>query len=212
MKRLLYLFVPGILQKPSRVDDWADHAVRYVHAMPGDARAVSYEYSSGALSRFWGQSNRVADVATLIKWGIDDGLDVVAVGHSNGCELIARALRENPALYVRSVHLIAAACHGDFQKNGLNECAYRQQIGRIHTYCSKGDNVLRCYAPLSSKLGRVFGLGYGNLGYTGPSNLTRDAERATELPVWKSAYGHSTWIEKAFLPETLRLVTSEGGE
>lgn len=213
-----FLFIPGILQKPSRVDDWDDAAKVWINTHT-EHKADAYPYNCPALLRWWGQANRVADVERLVHWY--GGETVVSVDHSNGCEIAVRMLREGygrkdmagypiPDVRVDRLYLIAGACDADFEKNGLNLAVKRGQVNGIRVFASRQDSVLKNWAPLSKKLGGIFGLGYGNLGYEGPQNMSRAANLITDT-TWFEGFGHSTYLNTGRLEQTLEMITGEVG-
>ena len=202
MSRQHYLFLPGIKHKAQHSDSWVDHAVSWVHRYT-EHRADKYEYESPALFRWMGQAARVKDV---VRWcRREAGADIVLVGHSNSAAIICDALR-NPNVFVHSIHLIAGAAHADYEANGLNDAVAGGRVIAIHVYRSPNDGVLKKWAGLSRTLGKPFGLGYGNIGYAGPKNMSEAANLVTTV-VTDPTMGHSTWLDADHFTDTMQLVT-----
>ena len=202
MSRRLYLFVPGILQKPEGDNDWADVAVRWVDRNTPHV-ADAYEYRSGALNRFAGQAKRVADVVELLA-RLPRDMEVTGVGHSNGCDILLRALQERARVRFRSLHLIAAAAERDFDKNGLNRAIADGRLGRLYLYGSRKDGALLAARLTQRRTLRLFGLGYGDLGRRGPTNMDRGVWQFVDCR-WENDYGHSTWLDGAHFADTMTL-------
>jgi hypothetical protein len=104
---------------------------------------------------------------------------------------------------IASIHLIAAACDEDFDRNGLNEDLTCGQLQQVHVYTSPDDGALKYFARTSRALLGWLGLGYGILGLVGPQFVARP-ER-----VWRynrPGYGHSTWFSEEHFAETFNLI------
>lgn len=197
-----WLIIPGILQKPEGIDDWADQARDWIHWQTND-RAVTYEYRSRALTRWRGQAARIRDCSDLARRYKGSYINVVA--HSNGCDIILAALRECTDILVSELHLFAAAAEASFDHNGLNVAAAQGRVGSINLYGSHNDKALK-WATLSRRLFGWLGLGYGDLGRFGPRNVANSAEAITR-ELWRDHYGHSTWFDHDRFDETMRLIT-----
>jgi hypothetical protein len=141
---------------------------------------------------------------------------VVLVGHSNGAEVICRALREveigtrgSSSLQgrhpVAEVHLIAPACEADFDRNGLNAALEYGRVGAVHVYMSGQDRALRL-ARWSRRLFGWLGLGYGDLGLRGPVNAAGRVFAHRE-----ATFGHSTWFAGAEFERTMQRILAAGG-
>lgn len=204
MRRDLVIFVNGILTRPGNAFAWTDNAVRWVNRQVGaQFSADKFEYYSPALLRRLTLSAHAQDLARTLADYVagGDAVRLHLVGHSNACELKARAL-EFSGVSVASVHLISAALERDFTRNGLGERLDRGQIGAVFCYCSHGDAVLRYLAPASRWAS--FGLlGYGDLGYRGPAGV-RPGQRVETH--WEQSYGHGDWFAGANLETTLARV------
>lgn len=134
---------------------------------------------------------------------------IIYVGHSNGCELFSRTLRERPEFVFAAAHLFAPAMSPDFNENGFNEALKSGRVGKIFTYCSKGDSTLEYWASFS-RIAKCVGLGYDSMGYCGADQSTIDPEVKDDYEEdWYPAkYDHNDCYEKdfdAFLKKTLRI-------
>lgn len=193
----VFLFVNGILNRPGCHDEWTDRAATWVNTRTQD-RAEKFEYFCGALTRRLFINRHAADLAHLISQYA--GKRVVLVGHSNGCELICRALRMT-GVAIDQVHLISGACSADFNRNGLNDLIETQMVKRVVVYVAGADLPMRL-AIWSQKLLGWIGLGYGSLGYKGPVKLTPGAAMRVKQ-VAQPTFGHSTWFEPEHFHQTM---------
>ncbi len=167
MKRV-FIFINGILTDPGDAHGWTDRAVAWIQTHTNEV-ADRYEYFSGALTRRLFQNRRVAEVVEMID-NYSETHDVVLVGHSNGCDIILRALQRR-ARAVNCIHLFAAAAEADCRKSGLNQAMKNSPWLKVFITVSRGDEALRIAARTSHFLFGWLGLGYGDLGYEGPSNV-----------------------------------------
>lgn len=195
MRPAVIICINGILNKPGKADGWTDRAVTWFHCKYPEStvRAEKFEYATGALLRRIKQARRAQAIARMCGFYRRAGYRIHLVGHSNGCDLIARVL-EIFGYPVESVHLFApAADGGDFL------AAFEQgRLGELHIYGSRKDRALKL-ARLSRRLAgwiRIRGrrLGYGSLGLLGREFAHEHA------PAWPihdhsdDAQGHSTWF------------------
>ncbi len=185
----VFIVVNGILTNPGEAREWTDRAVTWLHSMADEnVQAEKFEYFASALTRRFRQQRHAEDLAALIRHYT--GRQIHLVGHSNGCDLILRALATT-STEIASVHLVAGACDEDFDRNGLNEDITCGQVRHVHVYTSPDDGVLKWAARPSRLLFGWLGLGYGLLGLVGPKFVTL-SER-----VWRydrPGFGHSTWF------------------
>lgn len=197
----LVIVVNGILTMPGDARAWTDRAVTWFHAEASVVvQAEKFEYYASALTRRLWQQRHARELAALID--AYRGRRIHLVGHSNGCDIIVRALALSTTR-IATVHLIAAACDEDFDRNGLNVALDCEQVAEVHAYTSPDDGVLRYAAAPSRALFGWLGLGYGLLGLVGPRNVRRP-ERA---PQWdRPGYGHSTWFADENFAATLNTV------
>lgn len=213
----LYIFVNGILNKPGAHNGWTDRAVSWVHQHTGH-QAEKFEYLTGALTRRFTQNLHAVALRSLIN--SYKGRPIHLVGHSNGCDIIVRALTGEPMLaQIASVHLIAGACEADFEKNGLNRLLLDSKVGRVAIYVGGQDKAMRA-ARVSQWVVGWLGLGFGTMGLTGPKNVDRALAvnvgqfsevfmlSAEVTVINEPKFGHSTFFDKAHFEETMRRVTT----
>lgn len=201
VNRDVFIFVNGILTSPGNSRAWTDRGVQWMNNYAADGTVSDkFEYFTPALLRRFFQARNAANLAeTLAQY---PGGRLHLVGHSNGCDLIARAIRLTSAP-IASVHLIAAALERDFSKNGLGERLQRGQIGGVFCLCSRADQVLR-YAARFSQIASLGLLGYGDLGYRGASAPVPPRVYHS----WRSM-GHSEWFAGPNFDSTMRAVLSQ---
>lgn len=185
----IFIFVNGILNCPGSHDGWTDKAVTWINTRTKD-RAEKFEYFCGPISRRLRIGYHANELAHLIAQY--SGRRLILVGHSNGCELLCRALRVC-GVKVESLHLISGACDADFTKNGLNDLIELGMLKRVTCYVGGRDLPMRLARWTGIVLG-WFGLGYGTLGYRGPVNMMRGVSHFTRI-VTREEFGHSTWFE-----------------
>lgn len=188
MRRTVFICINGIRSDPSDPQGWTDEFVTELNLRTSDhVQAEKFEYYCSALFRWKGQKRRAENLARRVNKYVVAGYRVVLIGHSNGCDLIARVL--GMGVRVDTAHLFApAAFEADF------EAAIEQKlVRRIHIYGSPNDRALKA-ASITSKALRLIRLGYGSLGLRGAAFAAKfpDVVKDHSVP----SYGHSTW----FLP------------
>lgn len=194
--RHVFICVNGILNRPGASDGWTDRAVTWLH-INTSAHAEKFEYAAGALTRRWFQQQRAEAIARMCDFYVRAGFSISFIGHSNGCDLIARVLALRPRLEVRSIHLVAAAA--DWAPFGRALC-----VGRIFLYVSANDRAL-ALASLSRDLAGWAGLGYGDLGRDVPAEALQDPRVAV---IRRDNFGHSDWWTRGERFETtMQLIT-----
>ena len=205
-KQKVYILIPGIWSNPGDNFAWLDQAEDYIERNFPNSRARQYEYFSPAIFRRIGQQKRAREVASISAKYLDDGYDVALVGHSNGSDIICRALSLlNPCAGISEVHLIAGACEEDFRRNGLNVALASERVRRVFVYSSHSDTALSKYAS-KSRWFRFLGLGYGLLGLVGPKHaLSEFGERITNYR--EDHLGHCDWLGGEDFVQTMRRVT-----
>lgn len=202
MTRDVFIFINGILTSPGDSRAWTDRAVQWFNNN-SDGVSDKFEYYSPALLRRFFQTGHALDLAeTLAQY---PGGRLHLVGHSNGCDLIARSIRLTSAP-IASVHLIAGAVERDFHKNGLGERLERGQIGAVFCLCSKGDHVLRYFAR-ASQIATLGLIGYGDLGYRGA--VEQHTPRLYH--VWRDELGHSDWFGPGEFDRTMETIRVQAG-
>lgn len=208
MRKPVYILVNGILTFPGSAKAWTDRGVTALLADDRvDVVAEKFEYFGGALTRRFWQGRNADNLASLIRRYA--GRKIHLVGHSNGCDLIARALAIT-ATEIASIHLIAGAVDEDFDRNGINEDLVCAQLGKVFVYASSDDAVLRWLAVPSRALFGWAGLGYGALGLTGPEGVT-ESVGARVIVSTRPGFGHSTWFTAEHFAETLNAILRNDG-
>lgn len=198
MKRSTTIFINGIRSRPDASNEWTDRAVTWMerHGLMAD----KYEYHSFAVTRFLWQSYHAAEVARMI----DDSRErKILVGHSNGCDIILRALAMSRAT-VEAAVLIAGACDERFDHNGLNDLMGRNRVMDCHVWYSEQDRALRAARQFTGWM-RSFGMGYGWLGLVGPQRVSHVAEPWVERKEhW--GYDHSTYFDADHFEGTMNQI------
>lgn len=194
----VFVFVNGILNWSGAHDGWTDRAVTWTNSRTPH-KAEKWEYSTGALTRRLLQQSRAEKIATMLAFYERRDFEIVLVGHSNGCDILARvlALRTAEPWYftrpIRAAHLFSPAAEAKDFENAL----IGGDVERLHLYGSANDTAL--------KLGRVsrIALGWTGLGY---GTLGLEAQPLAEFPnvfvTRRDDFGHSTWFEKGAHFET----------
>jgi hypothetical protein len=183
-----FLVVNGILSQPSDINGWTDLFEDY-YQNEGYG-CTKYEYFSGAITRFMGQGKRVQELNEIVK---RINFPLVYVGHSNGCELFGRLMKDTECKF-EAAHLFAPAMDSDFNVNGLNYGLLADRVKKVYLYCSKKDLVLKDWASKTSFL-KFIGLGYGTLGYSGPKNVLKQVDHRIDVS-WNNRFNHSDWFRK----------------
>jgi hypothetical protein len=195
MKRRVYIFVNGIMCRPGDAQNWNMRGVTWIH-LHSSARAVMFEYFCTPWGRVVGQKVRAEKLAALIEDYAD--WEIILVGHSNGTDLILRALSLMEWPVVAAVHLVSAACEKDFKLNGLNDALERDRIGHVTVWMSGRDSALHV---AKCRVGRW--LGYGVLGLDGPANRSEVALAKSTVVRW-GARDHSDCFKPYAFSETMR--------
>lgn len=208
MNRRVYILVPGILTSTSDASSWcvrmSDDIMRICRST--SACATEFRYFSGPFTRRIKQRRHAVELASVIEsWG-RAGFEIVLVGHSNGCDLIERAVRLSGSR-IRSIHLIAAASKRDFCAAGYIERILSGSIGEISIHFSKSDSILSRFGKWSG-IFSVFGLGYGRLGELGPINVPEMMRGERVRHVERHYMGHSDWFNEANYLNTLEEITA----
>lgn len=184
-----FVFVNGILTNAGAHDGWTDRAVTWTQTRT-PYKAEKWEYSTTALMRRLRQQSRAEKIATMLRYYQDAGFEVVLVGHSNGCDIIARvlALRGVEPWHfagpVRSAHLFAPAADAADFRRALADADLRS----LFLYGSANDRALQL-GSISRALTGWLGLGYGSMG------LLNDVPAGAHV-YCDDSFGHSTWFEK----------------
>jgi len=196
-RRVVYFILNGIHTNPAQTDGWVDEAATLLNRQTPDyVKPEKFEYYTTALTRRLFQARRAEKLLHKALGYAEDGWTVRMIGHSNGCDLIARvALAADFRL--DSVHLIAPAA----EDKHFADAVIQSKIRRVHIYGSENDKALQA-AGLSAKLLNFVGLGFGSLGLRGKALADRFPGRVFDHS--RHHYGHSTWIGGLALPGTVR--------
>jgi pimeloyl-ACP methyl ester carboxylesterase len=195
--KTVWIFTHGILNCPGWSKGITDQQVTWVIKNLG-LPAEKFEYTSDALFRWVRQPKRIRDYTEFVnQFGQDWTVNLV--GHSNGCDIICRAL---PSLRpIESLHLLSGACEADCWANGINSAMMAGKLTRVTCYVAGKDCAMKA-AWLSRAL-RCIGLGYGTLGLTGP--LRPNSARI--VTVREQLFGHSEWFDGENFEKTMRRLT-----
>jgi hypothetical protein len=181
----VYFFINGIKNKPGDPRGWTDGAARTVGKIL-DVQTYKWEYACTATFRWLKQNQRAKDFAEDVNYW---GKPVVIVAHSNGCDVVLKAL---PLIRVPilELHLVSGACSEDFAKNGLNQAYGIGKVKSVFVYMAGRDAALNFWAKWSKRLGGWMGLGYDRLGALGPKNHEFDVTL-----IYEPTYKHSDWFK-----------------
>jgi predicted alpha/beta hydrolase family esterase len=211
-QRIIYFVINGIHTNPGKANAWTDEAATWLNLnTPDHVKAEKYEYFTTALTRWWKQGKRARELATKALAYQSQGYQVRMIGHSNGCDLIARVILRRyksdvsePAVRVHTAHLIAPAAKDE----DFAEIAEDSLARQIHLYGSRNDKALQA-ATLSQRALGWLGLGFGSLGLRGSDLAQRYPARVQDHS--RDHYGHGTWIGGLALPGTLTEILHNDG-
>ena len=190
MKRNAYIFVPGVLNYPGSSADWTDKAVTWTHVRQTCDVAEKFEYMALPFSRRLLAQRRAEQLAALIDRYPADAFNLVLAGHSNGCDLVSRALwiSKRPA---NVVHLFTPAVPADPIAHRLLRLLSGGRIGFLHLYLSGRDGMLN----------KRF---LGGLPLQAVREQFREEHHA--MVYGRPAFGHSTWWSPAQFETTMSLI------
>jgi hypothetical protein len=214
-----FLFVNGINRRENDFGAWHLSACEWIQSprTPPTWRADVLDNYVGVFDR-WARQGRIVTACCekltrhqrqYAAAGVD--VEVVGVGHSNGCPVLCGALRENPDLRVDELHLIASAERADCDANGLNAAVARGQVDRVVCYCSADDEALRLgeWTHWLSYLNAKWG--YGNMGRVGPLNPAGNRIRSVWFPTFLSGRGlHSDYFKPENFDRMMGRVINHG--
>lgn len=192
--RTVIVFVPGILSWPGTAEGWTDRAVTWTHGHT-DARAEKFEYWSGIIFRRLRQDWRAAHLANLLSFYHSFGYQSVnLVGHSNGCDVILRALRKSPQ-NVDSIHFVAPACDTNEACSMFRYLRLRRFLRKVVVYIGGADRAMNVARKTFGIL-KLWHLGYGTMGATPPAEIETALNFAGVLNsvVYEPDYEHGTWF------------------
>lgn len=189
MKRTCFIAINGIRTNPGDAEGWTDRFVTWINTrLPDGVVAEKYEYATSALLRRFRQNHRAKEINKKIGFYRRAKFRVVLVGHSNGCDLIARIM-QTYGQEIEAAHLIAPAADEEDFANAILD----GMIRRIHIYGSANDRALQ-FAKITRPLIGWLGLGYGSLGLRGPEFATAFPDIARDHS--DDAQGHGTWLHR----------------
>jgi pimeloyl-ACP methyl ester carboxylesterase len=189
MKRTCYIAINGIRTRPGDAEGWTDRFVTWINTrLPDGVVAEKFEYYCSAMLRRVRQRERADAISKKVGYYRRAGYRVVLVGHSNGCDLIARVL-EVCGAEIDTAHLISPAADEEDFADAIREGLIR----RIHIYGSRNDGALR-FAFVTRRLLGWLGLGYGSLGLRGREFAMLFPEVVEDHS--DDACGHSTWLQR----------------
>ena len=194
MNRRAYIFVPGVLNYPGNANDWTDKAVTWIHLRQTCEAAEKFEYMALPLSRRLLAQRRAEQLAALIDRYPVESFSLVLAGHSNGCDLVARALWlcKRAANFV---HLFAPAVPADPKFHRLKRLVETGRVGFLNLYLSGHDGMLS-----RSHLGGI------------PAEAVREQFRDEHhtAVLDQPKFGHSTWWSPAQFEASMNLIAGVG--
>lgn len=201
MKKRVYIYVPGLLCWPGNSEGWTDRAVTWTHVNT-PYRAEKFEYWSGVIFRRLHQQQRAEKLVKMISFYCEDDWDVVLVGHSNGGDVITRALK---ILYaaapvghgreISEVHYYAPAVCPQEGIPLLREMLRTGQIYKLMLHIGGQDRAMKL-AQRTGKALKRFGLGYGALGGMPTDLIAMHLGTLRYKAVHWPTYGHSDWFRR----------------
>jgi predicted alpha/beta hydrolase family esterase len=206
--KIVYILVNGVLCLPGDADKWTDHGVTWIHTET-DFRAEKFEYWSDIVTRRFRQQWRAEKLARMIRdFYHAKGFTVRLVGHSNGCDVILRAMKLIDHV-IDEIHLISAACDENMETNRLLYYTSSGKVRKLSLYISGKDRALQ-FARVTEPMLKLFGLGYGWLGALDPDKL--EAVFGTDATIiYEPEYGHSDWFDESTsnFDQTMNLITGK---
>jgi hypothetical protein len=193
----VHIAANGIL-KDILIEGWNDDYCDFINLDPDpQLKARPFDNAVDAIFRKLYVGGYIRRLAIIYNRFRDD--DIIGVGHSDGAYLHTEATRIFQG-NIAELHLIAAACDADFDKNGLNDAVEAGKVKRICCYCSEHDTALLLAGSFFGKL-----LGWGDLGRRGPQNMTPEAARVTSV-IWRNDLDHCDWVNPQHLVETKNMI------
>lgn len=191
MNRTAYIVVPGVNNWPGSSMAWTDRAATWLHLnRPADC-AEKFEYLALPLSRRILAERRALQLAALMDRYPPETFDLVLAGHSNGCDIIARALAraKRPA---NVVHLFSPAVSAEPRRHRLHRLLLDGRIGFLHIYLAGRDRVLA---------ERFLG------GVDLDGVLAQFSEEHHTTIHSEPSFGHGTWWRPANFERSMRHIT-----
>lgn len=141
MKRTAYIVVPGVNNWPGSSSAWTDRGATWLNLNRPDDAVEKFEYFALAVTRGILANRRAAQLAELMDSFPADAFSLVLAGHSNGCEIIRRAISQakRPANFV---HFFSPAVPADPRRHRLANLLLDGRIGFLDVYHAGRDRVL----------------------------------------------------------------------
>lgn len=196
--RRIAIFVPGINQWPNNARNWNWRAATWVNTNRPSLFQDSLYYFCLPISRAFHQWRRARRLAELLK--AYSGWSITLTGHSNGTDIICKALRmlrESRMVKIKRLNLACGACPANFQNNGLNLALSEYRVEKVVVYVAGRDKALKLAHSWIGKL-----LGYGTLGLHGPVNVLEAVKDRTVTERWPR-FGHSDCFHPMHFVATL---------
>lgn len=199
----VYIYINGIMCRPGNSRGWTDKATTWTIRNTSNC-AEKFEYFSDIIRRSIWQNWWASELAFLIS-GYRDR-DVILVGHSNGCDLIVRALHKlkGSGQNIKAIHMFSPACEASLQVNGLNWFLANGRVEEVTTYIAGWDRAM--WWAWFSRVLRPISMGYGLMGLHGPTDISPEAFNKVRI-VREEAFGHSDWFADWSFVKTMELIT-----
>lgn len=196
MNRTAYIFVPGVLNYPGSSTNWTDRAVTWMNVTRPNSCAEKFEYMALPLSRRIWANRRAEQLAALMERYPIESFSLVVAAHSNGCDLVRRALAisARPANFV---HFFSPAVAADPRRHRLVRLVRDGRIGFLRIWLAGRDRVL----------------GPGFLGGVAVDAVRGQfaEEHHTEVRA-EATYGHGTWWKNGHFEGSMRRIAFHNGE
>lgn len=207
MEKIKWVAVPGINTNSEDNENWSPRACDWIELYTNDS-AREFDNELGPITRRFKLQKKAIELARLIERLASEGFRIKLIGHSNGCEIIRRALLLTN-VRVEVVHLVAGACDHDFERGEWNRLIREKRIKIIIVHASKSDEALK-FGKWTTGWLRPFGWGYGWSGLIGPKNVALELKDSVVTiwhdEIWKGKHLHSDyWISERF-ETTMRLI------
>ncbi len=201
MNTPILLTVPGIMQFPYDSRNWSPHTRTWCnqHGLKSDGA----DYFCGPLTRCLHQERRVERVKTILQAYPEVQYDRTLMVHSNGDDLLMKALAELNWPRVQDLHLFSGAGGSDFDALGLNSALSKGRIQNIFVYVGGRDLPMR----IAKYAGWM--VGFGTLGLHGPDRVWPAFKDKRVRTIVRPDYGHSTWFTPANFDDTMLAVTQK---
>jgi len=199
VRKRIYIFVNGILCNPGNADHWTDRAVTWIHTNT-PYRAEKFEYWSNVTTRLLGQERRARTLAKMLSFYPSRDWEVVLVGHSNGCDVVARALRiihweEKTGQQFEQVHLYAPAIVPSAGIPILTDIIGAGALFKLLIHIGGLDKLL-IYQERFGRFLKRLRIPYGAIGGMNPDKLAFLFGVTRARVVSHPAKGHSTYFDR----------------